>query len=147
MPAFFRRSAYARAVEEQSAAGFHSDDSDFGGLCRFDGELPDDGNVKAHVLDRVGDLDHGAAIAAQGSAALDAFVGSLKGLYGEHCAITHDDGLPDIQSAAFLGNLVAVLDVLDMALLQRWPAMWPFGAIWLSRKVRAGRSSTSIFAS
>ena len=114
MPAFRSRAAHCGTIKQKGAVRFARDDFQFCLARHRDGHLADDRNIKAHVLIGFGHLDQDCVLASEAAAAADAFVGSFKGLDGEHGASFDDHGLSDIEPADFLGDVKAEAHVIHI---------------------------------
>ena len=96
-------------VEEQRTAGIDGEAGGAGAGHGFDGGEADDGDVEAHVLLGLGDLDDGEGAAEGGgglveaahqrAGALDGGVGAFHGFDGDAGLGGDDDGLAEVEAA------------------------------------------------
>ena len=81
----------------------------------FDRRRADGGDVQAHVLMHVGDLDERpTADLAEFSRAVDHGVGPLDGLDGDDVFVHHGDGLSDVEPADGLADVPSEADVIPL---------------------------------
>ena len=89
--------------EHQGFSSLDSDDGDSGIGAAADGLGTDNGDIEAHVLIGLADLNHGHGLAAsEFAAACYAGICAFKCLYGEDGAVAHENGLADVETRAFL---------------------------------------------
>jgi len=108
-------------LQQKGVASLHGDGGDAGGRGRFEGAGADDGNVEAHVLARLGDLDDDSLPLPEFPAAADGGVGPVESLDGKDGPLLHDHGLTDVESAHFLRNAMAESDVVEQARFRLGP--------------------------
>jgi hypothetical protein len=111
MPASFAACTNRTAVDHQRLPGVDRQQRRTGRAHRRNRRDADDGNVEAHVLVRLGDLDDAHAGAGQVPGARDHGVGAFHRLDRDDRRGFHGDGLPDVEAGNRVGDPVAELEV------------------------------------
>ena len=108
-------------IDHDGLAGLDGQHAAAGLVQRFDGVAPDRRHVEAHVLLRLGHLDHGeTAGAAQLAGAGDGPVGPFDGLHRKDRALLDGHALADVEPADLAGQAPAELNIRDLG-GRRWP--------------------------